>query len=297
MHIALWGLDAGLTLALNTHLTIGGHSVTTATNSAQTNVMVIPAQTSLLTQIQKQEEFTGRIVMLSSWRVYKAASQAERRQTGEPITAMLSENAPFRTDSDLQMTEMIAAESLLKQSSQEWVIARLPQTFGPGMPRFFGYYLGLMAAKRPALLLEPGQANWRCTHGFVTDVAAAIAAAVTHQRAANQIYNLGERETPTVGERLHLLARAAGFKGKIMVVPSRMAPKHLYHTEMDYRNDVILDTGRIHRELGFANTTSEKHMWQSTVSWEQQKLAPIQLSSEQLQAEDEVLRKFGLLSR
>lgn len=303
MHITFWGSSQKLFAPLiQENLQNAGHQV--SSEQAQADVIVLSAPTFdefKLKRIARDALPTSRIVMLSGFKVYRAAAQYDRTETGEPTTAPLTESSALRSAGDLGMVQ---AESQLQQLSQPWTILRLPQIFGPGWTPVFHKYLSIMETRRPALLLEPGIANWRFTHGYIADVAAAIALAATHPKAERQIYNLGERETLTVAERLHLLARAAGYKGKILVVPERIAPAHLKESSRDYRNDIILDTGRIHRELGFAATTPEKQIWQQTVAWELPRLDSMKteglvenLTPEQISAEDEVLRKFGLLSR
>jgi uncharacterized protein YbjT (DUF2867 family) len=47
---------------------------------------------------------------------------------------------------------------------------------------------------RSAILLEKGMASWRWTHGYVEDVAAAVALAVMDERAAGRTYNVGEAD-------------------------------------------------------------------------------------------------------
>ncbi len=47
---------------------------------------------------------------------------------------------------------------------------------------------------RSAILLEKGMTSWRWTHGYVEDVAAAVALAVMDERAAGRTYNLGEAD-------------------------------------------------------------------------------------------------------
>lgn len=293
MHITFWGSSKETFAPLMTEsLQAAGHSV--SQESASADVIVLSGPSFRRERLEGQCPPQTRIVMLNSFRVYRAAAQFERGLAGDPITAPLSEQAPLRTSADLAM---VNAETELQRLPQPWVILRMPEIFGPGWPALFGRYLSQMDAKRPALLLEPGQANWRCTHGYIRDVANAIAVAATHPQAERQIYNLGERDTPTIAERLHLLARAAGYKGKILVVPERMAPAHLKDELRDYRNDIIMDTGRIRRELGYTDTTPEKQIWAETVAWERSQMEPFKMTDEQVAAEDEVLRKFGLLSR
>jgi nucleoside-diphosphate-sugar epimerase len=60
------------------------------------------------------------------------------------------------------------------------------------MEKHIAPYLKRMLDGRPAILMDEGMALWRCLRGFVEDVAAAIALAVTSQAAANRVYNFDE---------------------------------------------------------------------------------------------------------
>jgi nucleoside-diphosphate-sugar epimerase len=78
--------------------------------------------------------------------------------------------------------------------------------------------------------------EWRWTHAFVDNVAAAIALAVVDHRAAGKTYNVGEATTPTVAERLRIL-------------PDQ--PDHaLFDKTANFEQDIVHDTSRIRRELG-----------------------------------------------
>ena len=77
-------------------------------------------------------------------------------------------------------------------------VLRLPAVYGPGdyQHRLFAY-VKRMDDWRPAVLLGEGMASWRWTHGYVEDMASAIALAVTDERAAERVYNVGEQDPPS----------------------------------------------------------------------------------------------------
>jgi len=79
--------------------------------------------------------------------------------------------------------------------------------------------------------------QWRWTHGFVENVAAAIVLAATHPAAAGHTYNVGEEQTPTVGERL-------------VGMPASAVPTD-HDNSFNFAQDIAYDTRRIRAELGY----------------------------------------------
>ena len=80
---------------------------------------------------------------------------------------------------------------------------------------------------RPAILLQESQAGWRWTKGYVENLVTAVVLAVTDERAAGRIYNVGECETLTWAEWVWAIGSAAGWDGEVVVVPRDHLPKHL----------------------------------------------------------------------
>lgn len=83
--------------------------------------------------------------------------------------------------------------------------------------------------------------QWRWTHGYVENVAAAIVTAALDPRAAKHIYNVGERHTPTVAERLKGLPPSP--------IPVSSMPAQ-------FEQDIVYDTERIRQELGYEEVVS-----------------------------------------
>ena len=99
-------------------------------------------------------------------------------------------------------------------------VLRLPMVYGLGdyQHRLFRY-LKRMDDKRPVILLDEAEAQWRWTHGYVENVADAIALAVTDERAAGRVYNVCEPFTFTMAEWISKIGQAAGWSGRVMLVP------------------------------------------------------------------------------
>jgi nucleoside-diphosphate-sugar epimerase len=146
-------------------------------------------------------------------------------------------------------------------------ILRLPAVYGPGdgHHRFFSH-LKRMDDGRSTILLDENQGHWRWSHGYVEDVAAALALAVTDDRASRRIYNVGEECVPTTGERVRSLANLVGWKGKIVTLPRTSLPQHLRDAH-DYSQDLAHDTSRIRSELGYREMVSVDEGLRRTVAW------------------------------
>jgi nucleoside-diphosphate-sugar epimerase len=191
--------------------------------------------------------FAGRVqrlVALSSGDVYRAYGRFSGLEPGPAEQGLLTEDSPLRSilypyrsqaksqDELFYFYDKILVERhVLGQALLPATVLRLPKVYGPGgnadLATIYGYR---------------NRSGWRWTHGYVENVAAAIALAALHPAAANRVYNVGEVYTPSVAERLEDLpsspvpvAEAVGF---------------------DFRNDIAYDTTRIRKELGYVELVS-----------------------------------------
>lgn len=145
-----------------------------------------------------------------------------------PYRGMEAALGPFARDYD----KMLVENAVRAASGPDWTILRLPKVFGPEDNGDLATVYGFAAV--------PG---WRWTHGHVGNVASAIALAATHPMARNEVFNVGEEETPTMGERLARLPDAGG--GTAALPP------------FDFSQDLVLDSGRLRRQLGYADAVNE----------------------------------------
>lgn len=249
--------------------------------------------------------FTGvarRIVAISSGDVYRAYGRLLGTEPGplEPIP--LDEDAPLRsvhfpyrgtakgpTDWTFHYEKILAERALLSGRLPATVL-RLPAVYGPGDPyRRLRSYIKRMEDRRPAILVETAQAAWRWTHGYVEDVALAIAAAAMDDRAAGRVYNIGESTTPTMAERVQWVGRLMGWTGAVIPLGQEQLPRHL-HTPYEPRQHLVMDTRRIRAELGFHERVPAEEALHRTITWE--KTNPPQSGDpgpEEYAAEDAVL--------
>lgn len=187
----------------------------------------------------------GRLVMISSGDVYRAYGRLTRREPGLPDKTPLDEDAPKRTalfpyrGQEEQFgtfardyEKILAERALAETSGLSWTVMRLPKVYGPEDNGDLGTVYGF--SKRP---------DWRWTHGYVENVAAAIVLEATHAAAVQRAYNVGEHHTPTMDERLSRLPALGGLAAE--------------PPDFDYRQDMVLDTNRLRGELGFREVVDE----------------------------------------
>lgn len=192
------------------------------------------------------ENVARRIVMVSSGDVYRAYGYFSEIEPGPAAPTPLQETSPlrsvlypYRTHSTAPGTleyfydKILAEREISASGVLPATILRLPKLYGRGDNDDLATIYGLR--RHP---------TWRWTHGYVENVAAAIALAITDERAMGRIYNVGEEWTPTIEERLRYLPARAD------------APIIERHGRFD--QDIAYDTSRIRAELGFKEIVPER---------------------------------------
>jgi nucleoside-diphosphate-sugar epimerase len=188
----------------------------------------------------------GRIVLLSSGDVYRAYGRFTGLEPGPVETGLLTEDAPLRSvlfpyrhkasspeALEYWYEKILAERAVLNATDLPGTVLRLPKVYGPGGNEDLA-----------TIYRNRHQPNWRWTHGFVENVAAAVILAVTHPAAEGRIYNVGEAYTPTVAERLAWLP------------PSALEPD--LSSQFNFNQDIAYDTSRIRAELGYCEIVPEK---------------------------------------
>lgn len=257
---------------------------------------------------QTVEVFAGlanRLVVVSSSDVYRNYDGWRGESTHPPDPVPLGEEAPLRENHypyrgyeglDFAYADdydkILVEEAATSSSALPCTVLRLPAVYGPEneQHRLHGH-LQRMVDERPFILLGETQAQWRWTHGYVENVAAAIARAVTDDHAAGRIYNVGERETPTEAQRVRKLAETVGWTGEVIDLPHEELPDHL-QSPFNWQYELATDTRRIRDELGYSEPISWEEALAQTVAWEQTNVSE---STEDGQfdytAEDEAVEK------
>jgi nucleoside-diphosphate-sugar epimerase len=201
-----------------------------------------------------------RLVVISSGDVYWTYGAFLGLGPASAPAAALAEGAalreqlyPYRAKASgpedlLYWYEKIVVERTSQTDARVPVtILRLPMVYGPEDPqrRVYGY-LARMQASGSELRLNAAEAGWRCTRGYVEDVALAIRLAALDGRAAGQIFNVGEADALTELEWVRAIGAAAGWSGRVL--SDRAESPSL---PANWGIPLMVDTNRIRRILGY----------------------------------------------
>jgi nucleoside-diphosphate-sugar epimerase len=201
-----------------------------------------------------------RLVVISSGDVYWSYGAFLGHEPAERPPGPLDESAllrstryPYRAiasgPEDMRYRyEKIDVEEVARDRAPVPVtVLRLPMVYGPNDPqeRVAGA-LARLQSGGGTVRLNAVESEWRCTRGYVEDVAAGIALATLDGRAAGTTYNLGEPDALSEREWLDTIAVAAGVA--CQVVPARDVAPSL---PANWAIPLVTDTRRIRSELGY----------------------------------------------
>lgn len=226
-----------------------------------------------------------RLVAISSQDVYRAFGRVNGKETGPVESMPITEESalrlnlyPYRGETPRNQDDpkkwqddydkILVERVVMSDANLPGTILRLPAVYGPGdyQHRLFSY-LKRMDDNRPAILVDEAEAQWRWTHGYVENVAGAIALAVTDERSAGQIYNVGEPFAFTMAEWIGQIGRITGWQGRIVTVPHGRLPEPL-RWDINAEQDIVVDSSRIRKELGYKERVDLEEALQRTVAWE-----------------------------
>lgn len=213
--------------------------------------------TSLLTVLPPSVE---RLVLISSGDVYWTYDAFRGLSPAPGPVSPLSETAPLRErlypyraqaegPDDLRYWyEKILVEQAARTGARVPVtILRLPMVYGPGdRQQRVGGYLKRLRSDSSVLRLNAAEACWRCTRGYVEDVAWAIALAASDDRATGELFNVGETEALTELEWASAIAATAGWSGRIVADPS--TPPSL---PAEWSVHLVMESRRLRDALGY----------------------------------------------
>jgi nucleoside-diphosphate-sugar epimerase len=228
------------------------------------------------------DTFSGnarRAVVVSSMDVYRAYGCLLGLEAAQSDPMPLSEDSPLREsrfpyrgqakgpdDMAFNYDKIPVERAVMSDPDLAGTVLRLPAVYGPGDHRAFDY-LKRMEDDRRAILLEESHTGWRWTRGYVDNIAAGIALAVTDDRAANRIYNVGEPDALTEADWVRSIGVATGWQGEIVVLPKEAMPEHLT-APYNFEHHLGADTGRIRRELGYGEHITRDEAMKATIDWE-----------------------------
>ncbi|MGP0068490.1 MAG: NAD-dependent epimerase/dehydratase family protein [Isosphaeraceae bacterium] len=218
-----------------------------------------------------------RAVVISSADVYRAYGRFLGLESGPTDPTPLTEESPVRgmlfpyreqatgPDDFRYAYDKIPVERVvLGDSALPGTVLRLPMVHGPGDPyRRLSPYLKRMDDGRSVIVLDERMARWKCPRGYVEDVATAIASAVADERAVGHVLNVGEPVGYSEADWVRRIGETVGWRGEVVTVPAGRIP-------LPYGMEQSLDTdsGRIRRELEFAELVNPQEALERTISWE-----------------------------
>ncbi len=193
---------------------------------------------------------------------------------GSPLRRRLfPRNLIYEGEELNEMYDKIPVECLAqKLDKSSWTICRLPAVYGAGDYRFPGFVKRL-SDRRNKWVIERSQANFRFTHGYVEDVVKAIALAAINEKGRNEVFNIGELETPTFRERYNQIAQTFDFDLEIFEADKTditwFKEAHDYNLDQHW----ILNSNKIREQLGFRETFGSEDAYRKTIEWELQNLS------------------------
>jgi nucleoside-diphosphate-sugar epimerase len=216
-----------------------------------------------------------RAVVVTSCDVYRAFARVWRSEPGPPDPVPLTEESPVRTKPVRALGagfdyDNVEIERAVTEDPQLPVtIVRPTAVHGPGDHQHRLYpFLKRMLDGRPAILLDQALVDWRRAHCYVEDVAHAIALTVVYESAAGRVYNVAYERALTEIDWVREIARIHRWQGEVLLARSEVLPESLREDAFDLRQDYVVDSSRIRRELGYRETVSENEALRRTIEWE-----------------------------
>lgn len=227
----------------------------------------------------------GRIVTVSSQDVYRAYGRLNGTEPGPPDPVPLTEDSPLRerlhpyrsetprTPDDPRRIfddyeKILVERATMSVPELPGTVLRLPMVYGPGdYQHRLHVYLKRMDDHRPAILLNEQTSRWRWTRDYVENTAAAIVCAVTDDRAAGRIYNVGEARARSTTEWIQDMAIVTRWPGRVLVAPDYQLPEEM-KSRAGMDQELAVDTSRIRQELDFSPPVERLEAMHRAVEWE-----------------------------
>lgn len=252
----------------------------------------------------------GRVVALSSMDVYRAWGVFYNMEPGGLQELPLMEDSELRTSRntyppealkraqavygwiDAEYDKIPVEQAVLGDPRLPGTILRLPMIYGPGDPvRRFHPVLKRIDDGRKQIIFADDVAAMRTPRGYVADVGAAVALAVTSPQAAGRIYNVCETEFFGELDWARKIAAAINWSGELVVLPYDKTPKHLLWPGNTAQH-LVVSSERIRKELGYRELLPREEAIRRTIEWERANPPAEPTAQFDYAAEDAALAQF-----
>jgi nucleoside-diphosphate-sugar epimerase len=219
--------------------------------------------------------FVERFVVLSSADVYQAYGKLIGLEPGEFTKELLLEESPLRSiiypyqsfskedDWRYYYDKILVEQQYMNGSPIPATILRLPMIYGPNDRQFrLTQYLKEMKSSQE-IILNPIEAKWRTSRGFVENIAYAITLSIINSTAANQVYNVAEENALTEIEWVSTIKENYKWEGHIFI-DENIDPSEGLNPEQH----LVMSTKKIRDELGYKEIVPYKDGIQQTIAWE-----------------------------
>ena len=231
-------------------------------------------------------------VIASNTNVYLTQGRFRQTEPGPSLAVPVAEGAPLRNKplKEENQGDKRGVETILARAPHPSTILRLAPLYGPH--DYFRRFYPLMVRmidERPRILLGASQADWKWTHAFVDDAAHAVALAMGSPSENKRVFNVGERSTPSMKERIEHIGTVFGWEGKVSVVPDEKLPDYL-RTPGDFAQDLEIDSSLIRKELDYKERADYYDGLAAAIDWYRSNPPPKMAGRKfSYQAEDAVL--------
>jgi nucleoside-diphosphate-sugar epimerase len=221
----------------------------------------------------------ARAVVLSSQDVYAAwgpllglPAPDVREDELTERSPLMAARFPYRgkghdggEDYDKKDVEAVVRDAVTSGKVAGACVLRLPAVYGRrDYRRRFGAVVDALDAGE-AIPCYAG-APFRWTHAHVRDVAHAIVLAAERATSAGfAVFNVGEAETPTMGERVDAIARAAARPLRWRETDEPLPEP--FATLGRTAADAVLSSALVRAQLGFAEVTTAEERARDLVAW------------------------------
>ncbi len=226
--------------------------------------------------IKTFKQITNRIILISSGDVYRSYEIfkddhkeliKESSKEGDELRTKLY---PYRgIDSSnymLENYEKIVVENIIRgQSEIDWTILRLGALFGEcDNQRKLKEYTEPMLKNERVIGIDGKKKEWKWTRGYIKNVAHAVRLIIEKElESRNEIFNVGNEKAYKEIEIINQLREITNWKGKVELVDD------LEKESYNYNQDLILNTDKIRRKLGYREIIEFKEGLKRTVEYEE----------------------------